>query len=78
MASRIQLGDYSNALMPACAGLAIFFGLGIAAALEAEAVRRRPAAEFLIYGLCLIQFALLAYDPRDQIPSEADPGTKRT
>ncbi|MBW2290308.1 MAG: glycosyltransferase family 39 protein [Deltaproteobacteria bacterium] len=72
LASRIQLGGYSNALMPACAGLAIFFGLGIAAALEAETMRRRPAAEFLIYGLCLIQFALLAYDPWEQIPSEAD------
>lgn len=72
LASRIQLGGYTNALMPACAGLAIFFGLGVAAALAAPALQRRPAAALVVPTLCLIQFALLAYDPREQIPSEAD------
>jgi len=70
--SRLHSGGYENVLLPAYAGLAIFFGLGVHESLRSPVVRRRPAAALVIYALCLVQFAMLAYDPRKQIPSERD------
>lgn len=70
--SRLHSGGYLNVLMPAHAVLATFFGLGAAAFLRVFAQSQRPASELIVYGLCLLQFGILAYDPREQIPSEAD------
>jgi hypothetical protein len=70
--SRLHSGGYDNVLMPAFAGLALLFGLGVFESLRSPVARRRPAAALVIYGLCLIQFAMLAHDPRRQIPSERD------
>jgi len=70
--SRLHSGGYENVLLPAYAGLAIFFGLGVNESLRSAVVRRRPAAELVVYVLCLVQFAMLAYDPRKQVPSESD------
>ncbi len=70
--SRLHSGGYANVLLPAYAGLAILFGLGVNESLRSPVARRRPVAALAIYVLCLLQFALLAYDPRKQIPSERD------
>lgn len=70
--SRLHSGGFENVLMPAFAGLAILFGLGVFESLRSPVVRRRPVAALVVYGLCLIQFAMLAHDPRRQIPSERD------
>lgn len=71
----IHKGSYANVLMPAHAACAILFGLGLHEA--RELVRGRvlcsyPFAGGFLYLLCIIQFASLAYDPIDQIPSHAD------
>jgi 4-amino-4-deoxy-L-arabinose transferase-like glycosyltransferase len=70
--SRLHSGGYDNVLLPAYVGLAILFGLGVNESLRSAVARRRPVAALVIYVLCLIQFAMLAYDPRKQIPSERD------
>jgi hypothetical protein len=70
--SRLHSGGYGNVLMPAYAGLAVLFGLGVSESLRSGFARRRPLAPTAIYVLCLIQFAMLAYDPAAQIPSERD------
>jgi hypothetical protein len=70
--SRLHSGGYENVLLPAYAGLAIFFGLGANASGRLAVARRRPLAALAIYVLCLIQFAMLAYDPEKQIPGERD------
>jgi 4-amino-4-deoxy-L-arabinose transferase-like glycosyltransferase len=72
LVSRLHSGGYENVLLPAYAGLAIFFGLGVNESLRSPLARRRPAVALVIGVLCLIQFAMLAYDPRKQIPSERD------
>ncbi len=65
-------GSYDNVLLPAIAGLSILFGttahwwLKTAQNMPAE---RRIAVEMGVCLLCLVQFGLLAYDPREQIPS---------
>ena len=64
--------NFHDGPLPAYAGLAIFFGLGANASLRVAVARRRPLAALAIYVLCLIQFAMLAYDPRKQIPDERD------
>lgn len=82
---RNKLGGFLNALQPVHAYLALLLGL---AAGELRAWLRRPPAEAeaggrgalrqaLAAGLCLAilgQLALLAYDPRLQLPSRSDRG----
>lgn len=64
---RAHVGGYDNTLMPACAAAAIAFGPAVAALLA------RGGAVAITAGLAgLAQFALLAYDPRAQLPSRAD------
>jgi hypothetical protein len=68
--SRINVGGAANSLWPAL----IFFAWMIG---EAIAYLRAPGpranARLLVaYGLCLVQFAILFYDPRQQIPSPED------
>jgi hypothetical protein len=72
LVSRLHSGGYLNVLMPAHAALAVFFGLAAAACLRIFAESRQYAATLCVYGLCLLQFGILAYDPREQVPSEAD------
>jgi hypothetical protein len=73
-ASRVHLGGYDNVLMPAYAWISLLAGLALApgaagAALGARAPRGAPAALKLA---CLLQLALLVYDPRAQLPTRED------
>jgi len=70
--SRIHSGGYLNVLMPAYAAIAVLFGLGLSSFWRTPRGPRSPAVETLVYGLCLAQFALLAYDPRAQVPDASD------
>jgi len=70
--SRIHSGGYLNVLMPVHAAAAVLFGLGLAACLRAPLTTRSRRVEMLVHCLCLAQFALLAYDPRAQIPGSRD------
>jgi hypothetical protein len=72
MFSRVHSGGYVNVLMPAHAALAILFGLAVAFLAGHSPRQRRPWLPFAIYALCLVQFAMLRYDVRAQIPSEQD------
>jgi len=62
---RAHLGGYDNTLLPAALGLAVLAG----AAWRPDASAARRA---LVAALVLAQVALLAYDPRPQIPRAAD------
>lgn len=71
-ASRVHLGGYDNVLMPAYAWICVLAGLALApgAAADAAGGGRRPA--LALPALCLLQFALLVYDPRAQVPGPRD------
>ena len=72
---RVPKGGSLNALIPACAAAALTFGPAAAWVLSrarGETPRTRAVAEVWIATLCLIQFAVLAYDPRPQIPDAND------
>jgi 4-amino-4-deoxy-L-arabinose transferase-like glycosyltransferase len=76
--ARVKQGGYENVLLPAYAVLAIFFGLGLAHLLNLVARLRnnyRVLAEIAIYLACGVQFALLYYNPVDQVPTRADAET---
>ena len=64
LTSRIHSGGYLNVLMPAHAGLAIVFGLGTAALLARSEASGRNTLTVAVFGACLLQFAMLGYDPR--------------
>jgi hypothetical protein len=70
--SRIHSGGYLNVLMPVHAAVAVLFGLGLAACRHASWGTQPRRVEVLVHGLCVAQFALLAYDPRTQIPDARD------
>jgi hypothetical protein len=72
MASRVHSGGYLNVLMPGYAGLAILFGLGMAALGRDAVVQRRPWLPPAVFALCVLQLAGLRYEVRAQIPSERD------
>ena len=72
---RVPKGGSLNALIPACAASALAFGPAAARILSRardQTPRLRTIAEVWVAALCLIQFALLAYDPRPQIPNVED------
>ena len=74
-ASRVHAGGYANVLLPAHAMVAILFGVGVQRA--RELVWRGGAGEraklgLFVYGVCVAQLALLAYDPRKQLPTRED------
>jgi len=73
---RMFRGSYDNALLPACAGVALLFGLGgdaLRARLAAAApARARGALEAALALAALAQLALLAWNPLAQIPTAAD------
>jgi hypothetical protein len=67
---RIQMGGYDNALLPVFAGLAIFFGVGLA---RASALLSTASAYRLGIAIAaLLQFAALTYRPGLQVPTAAD------
>ncbi len=72
--TRIRVGSYVNVLLPAYLAAAALFGLGLAALFE-KRDRATPGgrmAECYVLLVCLVQFAVLAYKPWLQIPSDAD------
>jgi 4-amino-4-deoxy-L-arabinose transferase-like glycosyltransferase len=72
--SRIHLGGYDNVLLPAYAVLAVLFGCGVH--LTVEQIKARlasPNLAFTMVGvLCILQFAMLTYNPAEHVPSEND------
>lgn len=66
---RIRSGSYLNVLMPAYLAMSIFFGLAIETIRSSARGRLVQAAVFM---LALVQFGLLADDPRSQIPGKED------
>lgn len=66
--ARLEGGAWANALMPAHAGVAILFGLTVS--ILGKNALLPPAA-------AILQFALLAYDPRPLVPRNADIETGR-
>jgi 4-amino-4-deoxy-L-arabinose transferase-like glycosyltransferase len=66
--SRLHEGGYINVLIPAFAMIAVLFGLGV----HRLAAQQPAGRRMLIYGLCIVQFAVLIYSPADHIPTRAD------
>jgi hypothetical protein len=78
--SRGNPGGYFNVLIPVYFVAALFLGLGVAAARSAFSALEstlRQRAETWLMGACVLQFALLAYNPIDHIPSRTDAGVGR-
>ena len=71
---RMIVGAYVNALLPACAGLAVMLGLAMheAQARLPPTDARRPWLEAALLGAVLLQLAMLAWDPRACLPTPAD------
>jgi hypothetical protein len=73
--SRLQSGAFDNVLMPAYAITAILFGLIVGRAIQSMGQRsatRNSLAEAAVYTACIIQMALLGYNPRALVPRMAD------
>jgi len=73
--SRLHELGWDNVLMPAYALLAILFGLTVPWVLRlARRGRGKPRsrAEVFVHLCCVIQFVLLYYNPREQLPTQAD------
>jgi 4-amino-4-deoxy-L-arabinose transferase-like glycosyltransferase len=68
-ASRANGGGAENVLLPACAGLAIMFGLGLHELLRH--LTSRPL-QMYVFGLAVAQLALLIYNPRTIVPLRTD------
>ncbi|WP_437489597.1 glycosyltransferase family 39 protein [Sorangium sp. So ce1014] len=74
-AGRLHMGGWPNVIMPGFAILAIHFGLGIQAALDAAAglvASRRHRIEVFLFAVAALQFACLAYDPSRYVPKSRD------
>ncbi len=73
--TRVKVGGYDNVLIPLYAGLSVTFGLGLNEILEKPGILLAQPSQRengLIFIICLVQFALLTYNPIDQVPSAAD------
>ncbi len=73
--ARIHPGGWTNTLIPACAAIALLFGLAVGRLdLAADTFRAgvRQSALVSLYLLVIVQLAMLAYDPRKHLPSDAD------
>jgi hypothetical protein len=68
--SRLHSGGYDNVLMPVYAGIAIYFGIGLALALRA--IGEAGNAKIVLVLAIGLQFLLLRYSPERQIPSAMD------
>jgi hypothetical protein len=72
--ARINDGAYNNTFLPAYAGLAIIFGMGIgwlATYLELQRINKNIILTILWLAIGL-QFSRLFYNPIQQIPTQAD------
>jgi 4-amino-4-deoxy-L-arabinose transferase-like glycosyltransferase len=73
--TRVKIGGYDNVLLPVYAVLSILFGLGLGGMLEIIKQSRddyKARLEVLIQTACLIQLAMILYNPFAQIPTKAD------
>lgn len=72
--ARINAGAYYNALIPAYAGIAVMFGMGMGwtRMRPGAAVFRTNLFQAAVWLLILGQFVLLRYDLAPQIPTAAD------
>ncbi len=74
-AGRINYGGYDNTLFPGYAILAIVFGPALHESLAIVAqmtALERPVWRMGLFAACILQFGLLTYDPRAQVPTPAD------
>jgi 4-amino-4-deoxy-L-arabinose transferase-like glycosyltransferase len=73
-ASRTNSGGATNVLLPAHAIIAVFLGLGLHAALHEldRGSTRARALQAYILGVCIVQFALIAYNPRLLVPFRSE------
>lgn len=67
--SRLHSGGYLNVLLPAYAGLAIFFGVGLSRA--ADMLLDRRWLRLGVYAIALVQLQHLWYSPGLPVPREA-------
>jgi len=67
---RVNVGGYNNVLMPAYAGIAIYFGIGLALSLKAAG--RDDNIKTMIILATALQFVSLSYSFRQHIPSPLD------
>jgi len=72
--ARAKAGGDVNTLIPAHVALALLFGIGACrvSRLRAPAYGRRAGRGLLLYGLCLVQLALLACNPLKAWPGRHD------
>lgn len=72
--SRLIVGAYLNALLPACAALAVIFGLAVHEARRAlgSPAPEARAAETALWAAAALQFAVLLFDPLAHVPTRAD------
>ena len=73
--SRLHVGGWLNVLMPCHAMIAVWFGVGMHFALESAGERRMTwpkIAGMALLSLGICQFALVSWNPLDQIPSRRD------
>ena len=68
--ARLHTGGYDNVLMPAYAGVAIYFGVGFGLAMKEFAPGSR--ARLALFLAVALQFVGLFYWPQAQVPSAAN------
>jgi 4-amino-4-deoxy-L-arabinose transferase-like glycosyltransferase len=69
-----SIGGDNNALFPAYAAFALLFGVGFAHVSERTRAlpNGAPFLQNLLHLLCILQFALLLYNPLSRVPTRAD------
>ncbi|MFC2140447.1 ArnT family glycosyltransferase [Candidatus Auribacterota bacterium] len=68
--SRLHSGGYYNVLFPAYALISILSGLFLAKTFQI--INQRQMAKISLYLLCIIQFILLRYPVKNEIPTKKD------
>jgi hypothetical protein len=69
--SRLHTGGYANVLIPA------FVAVVLLAGITGARVAQSPGACIALAGVVVVQLALLAYSPKDQVPSSRDRADER-
>jgi 4-amino-4-deoxy-L-arabinose transferase-like glycosyltransferase len=72
--SRSNAGGAMNVLLPAFGIAAVLLGIGLHAAVKeiSGTSGRARAFRAYVFGLCVLQFSLLAYNPRITVPYRSD------
>jgi len=73
--ARMKVGGYDNVLLPAYAAIAILFGLGLHRFSKMAGqlpLVNKYRVQVMLSIACLIQLAILGYNPYDQIPTASD------